>query len=174
MSADAPPLQQALHRLYSDHHGWLFIWLRRKLGCAHNAADLAQDTFVRIIASRDALAAMREPRAYLATTAKRLIIDRSRRRQLEEAYLHELTLTAEVLAEAGFRSPEQIHETLEALEQIAFVLEGLSEKAHQVFLMYFLEDCNQAEIARRQGISERMVRKYLTQALAHCSQALDV
>ena len=174
MSADAPPLQQALHRLYRDHHGWLFIWLRRKLGCAHNAADLAQDTFVRIIASRDALAAMREPRAYLATTAKRLIIDRSRRRQLEEAYLHELTLTAAVLAEAGFRSPAQIHETLEALEQIAFVLEGLSEKAHQIFLMYFLEDCNQAEIARRQGISERMVRKYLTQALAHCSQALDV
>lgn len=174
MSTDAPPFQQAIHDLYSDHHGWLFGWLRKKLGCSHNAADLAQDTFMRILASRDALAGMREPRAYLTTTARRLLIDRGRRQQIEDAYLRELALTADALSAAGFQSPEQILTTLEALEQIAFVLDGLSEKAHQVFLAYFLDGCSQAEIAQQQGISERMVRKYLTQALLHCNQALDV
>ncbi|WP_269147395.1 sigma factor, partial [Herbaspirillum lusitanum] len=39
-----------MHSFYSSHHGWLFGWLRKKLGCTHNAADVAQDTFVRIIA----------------------------------------------------------------------------------------------------------------------------
>ncbi|WP_439645857.1 sigma factor [Methylobacillus glycogenes] len=41
--------QQALHSLYSNHHGWLYGWLKRKLGDAGDAADLAQDTFVRIL-----------------------------------------------------------------------------------------------------------------------------
>jgi RNA polymerase sigma-70 factor (ECF subfamily) len=52
---------------------------------------------VRILASRDALLGMREPRAYLSTTARRLLIDQARRRQIEEAYLSELALTAELL-----------------------------------------------------------------------------
>ena len=77
MSAAGSPWQQQMHTLYDEHHGWLFGWLRRKLGSSENAADLAQDTFVRIIASRDALLGVREPRAFLVTTAQRLIIDQA-------------------------------------------------------------------------------------------------
>ncbi|MGY4532562.1 RNA polymerase sigma factor (sigma-70 family) [Pseudomonas sp. TE3786] len=172
MSAAEPPFQQAIHELYSNHHGWLFGWLRKKLGCSHNAADLAHDTFARILASRDVVASMREPRAYLSTTARRLVIDRARRKQIEDAYLQELALTAETLA--GFQSPEQILTTLEALEQIAFVLEELSANTRQAFLLYFLDGLTQVEIAARLGISERMVRKYLLNALLHCGNALDL
>lgn len=172
MSAAEPPFQQAIHELYSDHHGWLFGWLRRKLGCAHNAADLAQDTFARILSSREILGTVREPRAFLTTTARRLVIDRVRRQQIEDAYLRELALTAETLA--GFQSPEQILTTLEALEQIAFVLEELSAKQRQAFLLYFLDGHTQPQIAAQMGISERMVRKHLMQALLQCSHALDV
>ncbi|MGE8498937.1 MAG: sigma-70 family RNA polymerase sigma factor [Pseudomonas sp.] len=172
MSAAEPPFQQAIHELYSDHHGWLFGWLRRKLGCSHNAADLAQDTFARILSSREILGSVREPRAFLTTTARRLVIDRARRKQIEEAYLRELALTAETLE--GFQSPEQILTTLEALEQIAFVLEELSAKQRQAFLLYFLDGQTQPAIAAQMAISERMVRKHLMHALLHCSNALDV
>lgn len=172
MSAAEPPFQQDFHELYSHHHGWLFGWLRRKLGCSHNAADLAQDTFARILASRELLGSMREPRAFLTTTARRLVIDRARRQQIEEAYLRELALTAESLA--GHQSPEEILLTLEALEQIAFVLEELTDKQRQAFLLYFLNGQRQTEIAAQMGISERMVRKHLMQALLHCGNALDI
>lgn len=172
MPTAEPPYQQSIRDLYSHHHGWLFAWLRKKMGCSHNAADLAQDTFIRILASRDAVAGLREPRAFLATTAKRLLIDRSRRKRIEDAYLRELALTVEALE--GYQSPEQALVTLEALEHIAFVLDGLGEKTHQVFLLYFLEGLRQAEIGRQLGISERMVRKHLMQALMHCQQSLDV
>ena len=101
MSASNLPLNQAVHALYTEHHGWLFGWLRKKLGCPHNAADLSHDTFVRILASRDALGGMREPRAFLTTTARHLIIDRARRRRLEEAYLRELALTVEHMQARG-------------------------------------------------------------------------
>lgn len=173
MSASELPLNQAVHTLYTEHHGWLFGWLRKKLGCPHNAADLSHDTFVRILASRDALGGMREPRAFLTTTARHLIIDRARRRQLEDAYLRELALTIEMMEQCQ-QSPEQILVTLEALEQIAFVLDGLAQNARQAFLLYFLEGLRQSEIASRLGISERMVRKHLMNALMHCNHALDV
>ena len=79
-----------LETLYRDHHGWLRAWLRRKLGCTEQAADLAHDTFLRLLATRDVLSALKEPRAYLVTAARHLLIDRSRRQQIRQAYLDQL------------------------------------------------------------------------------------
>ena len=171
MSTGEPAFQAAISNLYSEHHGWLFGWLRRKLGCAQNAADLAQDTFTRILNARESVASLREPRAFLSTTARRLIIDQVRRKQIENAYLQELALTAQALE--GFQSPEQILTTLEALEHIAFILEGMQDKVRQAFVLYYLDGLKQSEIARQLALSDRTVRKYLIQALLHCSHSLD-
>ena len=156
--------------LYADHHSWLLGWLRRRLGCPHGAADVAQDTFLRILASRDALLAMREPRAFLTTTAQRLLIDRARRQTLERTYLAELAALAQ--QNPGFApSPEDSLAVLQALEQISAVLEGLPPKPARAFLLYFLEGEPQPAIAAALGVSTRMVRKYLLQALLHCHAA---
>ena len=171
MSSGEPSYQTAITELYCEHHGWLFGWLRRKLGCAHNAADLAQDTFTRILNARESVATLREPRAFLSTTARRLIIDQVRRKQIENAYLQELALTAQALE--GFQSPEQILTTLEALELIAVILEGMQDKPRQAFVLYYLDGLTQSEIARQLELSDRTVRKYLIQALLHCSHSLD-
>ena len=171
MSSGEPAFQTAISDLYCEHHGWLFGWLRRKLGCAQNAADLTQDTFTRILNARETVSTLREPRAFLSTTARRLIIDQARRKQIENAYLQELALTAEALE--GFQSPEQILTTLEALEQIAFILEGMHDKVRQAFVLYYLDGLTQTEIARQLALSDRTIRKYLIQAMLHCSHSLD-
>ena len=171
MSSGEPPFQAAISDLYCEHHGWLLGWLRRKLGCAQNAADVAQDTFARILNARESVASLREPRAFLSTTARRLIIDQARRKKIENAYLSQLALTAEALE--GHQSAEDIIATLEALEQIAFILEGLPEKTRQAFVLYYLDGLNQADIGRQLGLSDRTVRKYLIQALLHCSHSLN-
>lgn len=165
MSAEVS-FQNEMHTLYSHHHGWLFNWLRKKLGCAHSAADVAQDTFVRIIASRDALLGVSEPRAYLTTTAKRLIVDRARRQVLEQAYLAELSLMAD--ANAGFPSPEEILESLQALQQISAALDGISVKAREAFMLHYLDGQTHAAVAAHLGVSTKMVQKYLIQALVAC------
>ncbi|GLX88210.1 RNA polymerase sigma factor [Pseudomonas fragi] len=171
MSSGEPPFQAAISHLYCEHHGWLLGWLRRKLGCAQNAADVAQDTFARILNARESVASLREPRAFLSTTARRLIIDQARRKKIENAYLSQLALTAEALE--GHQSAEDIIATLEALEQIAFILEGLPEKTRQAFVLYYLDGLNQADIGRQLGLSDRTVRKYLIQALLHCSHSMN-
>ena len=98
MSASDLPLNHAVHALYTEHHGWLFGWLRKKLGCPHNAADLSHDTFVRILTSRDALGGMREPRAFLTTIAKRVLFNHYRRQDLERAYQETLAQMPEQVA----------------------------------------------------------------------------
>ena len=86
MSSVDLSLQHAVHTLYEDHHNWLCGWLRKRLGCIDNAADLAQDTFIRVLTQRKA-PELREPRAYLSTVARSLMIDMFRRRAVEQAYL---------------------------------------------------------------------------------------
>jgi RNA polymerase sigma factor (sigma-70 family) len=159
-------LQHDMHTLYSSHHGWLFGWLRKKLGCSHHAADVAQETFLRIIASRDALLGIQEPRAYLTTTAKRLMLDQARRQVIEQAYLAQLALTMETVE--GYPSPEQILLAMDALEQISAALESVSHNARQAFMLHYLDDLGHADIAAILGVSTRMVRKYLVQALVSC------
>lgn len=44
-----PIHSDSITELYQDHHGWLHGWLRKKLGCSHQAADLAHDTFMRLL-----------------------------------------------------------------------------------------------------------------------------
>lgn len=166
MSAAGSPWQQQMHTLYDEHHGWLFGWLRRKLGSPENAADLAQDTFVRIIASRDALLGVREPRAFLVTTAQRLLIDQARRQAIEVAYLRELGMAVEQLG--GAPSPEHLLDTLQALTQIERALDGLPAKPRQAFLLHYLDGETHGFIAEQLGVSTRMIQKYLVQALLHC------
>lgn len=164
-------LQRQLHNLYADHHGWLVNWLRRRLGCAHGAADLAHDTFLRILGSRE-LPGLREPRAYLTTTANRLLIDRARRQRIEQAYLAELAQAADRMD--GHPSPEQILAAVEALDHLCVALDGLAEKPRQAFLLHYLDGETHAVIAAKLDVSTRMIQKYLVKALVHCHHALGV
>ena len=166
-SAPEHQLDVLLDVLYISHYDWLRGWLRAKLGCTHEAADVAQDTFMRIIASRDALFGVRQqPRAYLTTTAKHLLIDRARRKLLHDTYLAELALVA--ASAEGYPSPEQTMLALQALDQIAQALERVPPKAREAFMLHYLDDQPQSEVAARLGISTRMVQKYLVQALLQC------
>lgn len=69
-------------QLYLEHHSWLEGWLRQKLGCVYDAADLTQDTYVRIITS-GRLPRPEQSRPFLIQVAKGLAIDLRRRRGLE-------------------------------------------------------------------------------------------
>ena len=50
-AANQPTAHPSLSALYRDHHGWLAGWLRRRLGSAHDAADLSHDTYERLMVS---------------------------------------------------------------------------------------------------------------------------
>ncbi|MGE8451220.1 MAG: sigma-70 family RNA polymerase sigma factor, partial [Pseudomonadales bacterium] len=125
----------AVQTLYSHHHGWLNSWLRQRLGNAADAADLAQDTFVRVLQKTERLE-LKAPRAFLRTIARGLVIDHWRREEIERAYLE----TIAHLPEAEAPSAEARALILELLESIARMLEGLKPKVRQAFLLSQCEE----------------------------------
>ena len=47
--------------LYQQHQSWLRDWLRRKTGCPFDAADLTQDTFLKVLLRAGEARSYREP-----------------------------------------------------------------------------------------------------------------
>ena len=154
--------------LYSDHHGWLRGWLRQRLHCSATAADLAQDTFVRLLASstQQRFNTVAQVRAYLRTTAKNLCINLWRRQEIERAWLETLATC-----------PEQYHPSaerqvmvLEALEEISAMLHALPAKTASAFLLAVVCQMSDDAVGAQLGISGRMVRKHVAKAMLRCLQ----
>ncbi|CUI31181.1 sigma-70 family RNA polymerase sigma factor [Achromobacter xylosoxidans] len=155
-------------RLYSGHHSWLRAWLERKLRCRFNAEDIAQETFLRLL-RRGGLEQVVEPRALLTTTATRLIIDDSRRREIERAY------TEAYLAQHGgdnAPSAESVAAAVQAIRQLADVIERLPARAGQAFLMSTFDGMTHREIADALRVSESAVKQYVARALLACHDVL--
>ena len=156
--------QTVLADLFEAHHPWLLDRLRLRLRNRADAEDLASDTFAQIVAQRDALPALTQPRAYLATIARRLLFHFWRRRELERAYLDWLAATADALAP----SPETRAITMEALLRIDRLLDGLPPPVRATFLYSQLDGLPQEEIAARLGLSVRTVQRHITRGLERC------
>jgi RNA polymerase sigma-70 factor (ECF subfamily) len=151
--------------MYLAHHGWLQAWLRKKLGNPFDAADLAQDTFIRILAARSAVT-IDEPRAYLTTVARGVLINWYKRQALERAYLEALALMPEPEAP----SPEQRAIILQTLHEIDAMLDALQPVARKVFLLSQLEGMKYEDIAALTGVSLTSVKRYMRQAFRQCME----
>ncbi len=149
--------------LYTGHHRWLLGWLRRRTDNPELAADLAQDTFVRIMVSRREFY-LDEARVLLATIARGLVIDHFRRCALEAAFLEMLTQ----LPPEHVPSPEARLLVLETLNEIDAMLAALPAKVRSAFLLSQLDGLGYAEIATRLDVSLSSVQQYMKRAFVAC------
>ncbi|WP_068639447.1 sigma-70 family RNA polymerase sigma factor [Thauera butanivorans] len=165
MSAADTLAAQQVHLLYTDHHGWLYGWLRRKLGNTCDAADLAHDTFLRVMVSRCLPAQLGdEPRALLTHIAKGLVIDHWRRQDLERAYLEALAH----LPEPEVPSPETRLLVLEALYRVEAMLRSLPARTREIFLLAQLDGLTYQQIADELGTSLITVKRHIRSAFGAC------
>ncbi|MGA6103424.1 sigma-70 family RNA polymerase sigma factor [Pseudomonas solani] len=162
-----PSLQQDVHRLYKDHHGWLQGWLRRRLGDRERAADIAQDTFLRLLVTRR-LPGSGEGRSYLAQIARNLVIDQWRRQRIEQAYLDSLAM----LPEPETPSLETRAMVIETLLQIDAMLDSMPAKVREAFMLSQFEGLTYPQIAKRLQVSVSSVQKYMIRAIQACYQVL--
>ncbi|WP_022961971.1 sigma-70 family RNA polymerase sigma factor [Halopseudomonas pelagia] len=163
MTARDPSVQQQMDMLYREHHSWLSGFLQRRLGCSHSAADLVQDTYLRLLTSGK-LPPLDNSRGYMTRIAKGLMIDLYRRRRIENAYLEELGHQPE----AVHPSPETHAQTVEALITIDRLLHGLPINVRRALLMRRLDGLSYREIAEQLGVSVSSVEKYVACALQAC------
>jgi RNA polymerase sigma-70 factor (ECF subfamily) len=156
--------QKQFGALYRDHHSWLLMLLQRRLGCDDDAADLAQDAFIRLM-NRSQTLESNEARAYLTTVAKGLCVDLWRRRQVENAWQEAVAAWPESVTP----SLEEQALVIEALCEVDTMLRQMPEKVARAFLLSRLEGLTYREIGQRLEVSERMVKKYMASAMYECA-----
>ena len=158
----------AIEDLYDVHHGWLKSWLSRRLGSTPDAADLAHDVFLRLILkpAPRGFGSVGEARAYLRTMARGMCINLWHRREIEQAWLDTLAARPEQFSPSAERQAM----VLEALNEVGAMLLDLPAKAARAFLLTEACQMSQKEVAQELGVSTRMVRKYIAQAMLKCMQ----
>jgi len=163
----AATLHCEVNVLYREHHSWLQGWLRRKLGDAHQAADLAHDTFVRLMSGKRNDFG-EEPRALLTHIAKGLVVDHWRRKDIERAYLE----TVAHLPEPQAPSAESQFLIIEALMRIDAMLASLQGRTREIFLLAQLDGLTMQDIAERTKTPVITVRRHIHKALVACVATL--
>jgi len=158
---------QSVAQLYIDHQSWLYKWLNNKLSCSYQAADFAQDTFMRLL-NFNGINNIKEPRAFLTTTASRIIIDDARRKKLEKNYLERYYYYHGEQACAP--SEEDLLAISQSLTIIVNMLDALPVKCQQAFLMCRFDGMCHTDIAEQLGVSNSMIKKYMAKTMLHCYQ----
>lgn len=158
--------------LYRQQHSWLQNWLRRRLNCSQSAADLAQDTFMRLLA-KEQVPQLHAPRTFLAKVAQSVLSNHYRRQKLERAYFEALAAMPEQVA-PSLETQAILLETLVALDA---ALEGLERAVREAFLWSQVDGLSHGEIAERLDVSITTVKRYIVKAGAMCimlDESLDL
>ncbi|PWB88422.1 RNA polymerase sigma factor [Methylosinus sporium] len=154
--------------LFERNHRAMLRYFTRKVG--HDAApDLLHDAFVRVI-RRDQIESIADPPALLQKIAINLVCDFARRRKTERTYLRPQHFLDDAPSEDA--PPEDWLEYDRKSRLLDAAVDALPPRCREVFELC-MEEMTVREIAKRLGISDRMVRKHLAHAIQVCRAALD-
>ena len=164
-----------IDELMKLHGPSLQRYLTRKLDNPADAAEVAQEAFLRICRLEHPQQ-LDNSRAFLFQVASNLAVDQLRRRQLHFRFLKLESRAAGETEDAdiamGEPSPEHILATREKLERIYRAIESLPQNCRQAFLLHRGSGMSYTEIAQELGVSVSSVEKYILLALKRCRQEL--
>jgi RNA polymerase sigma factor (sigma-70 family) len=146
----------------------LLGYLARRVG-REDAADLLQETFVRVI-RRGQLEAVDNPPALLQKIAVNLTRDFVRRRKSEAAHFEFGDLPEDVSSSEVPAEERMAHQ--QRLRCLRAAADTLPPRCREVFVMAAFDDIPLNEIAARLDISRNMVEKHMRFALHRCRAAL--
>ncbi|HWG69070.1 MAG TPA: sigma-70 family RNA polymerase sigma factor [Steroidobacteraceae bacterium] len=150
--------------LFNKYRGALLRHVGRFTASREDAADLVQDTYLRVM---DRISMSRfdgEARAYLFQTATNLARDHHRRQKFRaHAALDE---AAEDTLRADDPTPEQIISADQVTAALRVAIGEMPEQTRAVFLMARSRELSYEDIARRLGMGRRTVERRVAEAVA--------
>jgi len=166
---------QFLAELVGEHGRALEKYLARKLDSPEDAAEVAQEAFMRLH-RMESPQQLDNARAFLFQVATNLAVDQLRRRKLHFRYIRvEKSQAPEgepVDINASAASPEQIIGAREKLRAIYAAVDEMPLKVKQAFLLHRRSGLSYNDIAEEMQVSVSSVEKYILQALKHCRKRL--
>lgn len=170
-SEDSLTPREAFDSALAEHRDELLAYLRKRLGHRETAADLAQETFFRMMKYRDATE-IEDRRLMLFRIANNLINEYHRTRQRHHAADHYSYDEIEPL-QAEQSTVEAIVDTRNAIDiLLKRTITELSPKCRLAFMLSRFDGLSYPQIADRMGVSVKMVEKHITKALLACRAAV--
>jgi len=166
---------QFITGLVTDHGTALESFLTQKLGNREDAAELAQEAFVRLHRLENPQG-LDNARAYFYRVAGNLAVDHLRRRlhcRFLATEMREAGETGTLGANTAAASPEQVLASRQRLHAINRAVDALPFRVKQAFLLHRLNGMPYSAIAEQLQVSVSSVEKYILQALRYCRAALE-
>ncbi|HEX2110088.1 MAG TPA: sigma-70 family RNA polymerase sigma factor [Gaiellaceae bacterium] len=160
----------ALEELYRLHFDRIYGYLQLSVGNRHDAEDLTNQTFIKMLESIDRFVWRQAPfSAWLFRIAHNLAMDhfRAGRRWQPEEEPRDEPDAVEPSAE------DEAFETI-GLESMLGMIEGLSSDQRDVLTLKFVFDFSNAEVATILGKTEGAVKSLQHRALATLERSLVV
>jgi RNA polymerase sigma factor (sigma-70 family) len=171
-AADPPPeplssdAQALFASAFREHRQELLSFVRRRVDSDAEAADITQEAYLCVLRYRERQD-LGTLKALLYQITSNLLAMRARTAANRHTADHVPIDTEQPIA-ANIPTMEQQLADKQRLAQILSAIKGLPEKCRNVFLLSRFHGLSNPEIARRCGISVRMVEKQITKALAAC------
>jgi RNA polymerase sigma factor (sigma-70 family) len=168
--AAAEPKSSLVERLFAEHRGALQTFFRRRIRTKADAADLAQEVYVRMLRIGDQ-EAIRNPVHYLYTVANNLVKEHA---ALDCRQASDIDID-EAPAHERLETLPQFDGDLDARQRVArlgIVLQQLRPKCRAAVELRFTHGLSFREIAMHLGVSPQMAKKYVAQALVHCRRRM--
>jgi RNA polymerase sigma-70 factor (ECF subfamily) len=158
--------EEAFELLFKKYSGRIYYVAFQYINDRDEAEEIVQEVFYRVwIHQKDLRSDLPFP-PYLVRIAKNLIINKSKRKIVERAYLNSLTSDA---ADQETENTVQFSEIKSILDEL---IEKLPEKRKEVFLMSRSKGLTNREIAHHLNISESTVENHINKALKMLRQGL--
>lgn len=143
-----------------------------------SAADIVQETYARVLAVRRAGRAVPEPRALLYRTARNVQIDQYRRAQVRGTAVPLDDAAESPAGQAALRAgaadePEAALAAAQGVQAMLATIGALPLRCREAFLLHKFDGLPQQEVARRMGISVKMVEQHIKRAMLACRQCRD-
>lgn len=154
----------------------LLAFLTRMVNDRDRAADLAQESYARILAVQQAGETVNEPRAFLYRTARNLVVDQHRRADVRGQWQSDANDPADALdAVAGPATwqPEVAASSAQGVSALLETIAALPPRAREAFVLHKFDGLSQSEVAQAMGISLTMVERHIKLSLEACRRCRD-
>ncbi len=148
---------------YSKLYRGVYQYFRRNRFSREDAQDHTQEAFARYL--KTDTARVRSPKAYLFRIARNLTVEISTNTPLEP-------LATEPFY--PFAPQEQLLEIRQKRNRLTKILQELSPRSRQVFLLHRTQDLTYQDIADQLDISIKTVEHHIAKALAHIKKSYQL
>lgn len=150
------------------YHRELLNFLTRQVGDRDTAADLAQESFVRVLSVQSSGQAVLDTRALLYRTARNLVVDRYRRTEVRRHDDIDAIPEDQYPPAPQHLQPEEALASRQVICAYLTTVENLPARCREAFVLHVFDELGHAQIAQRMGISVSMVEKHIVRGMVAC------